>query len=242
MIRQFVLILRSATNTSYKMSQKKEQNNRGEQVVEAVSKTELFFKEYKNVIIYGTIGVIALVGIILGIQQFYVKPKKAEAQAQVFVAEQFFRAENYETALNGDGNNLGFKEIIDEYGKKAGKIVWFYAGVCELQLGNWSEAVSYLSKYNTEDPLVQARTYSCIGDAYVGLQDYKKAVSFFMQAANHSDNILSASYLMKAAIMNEELGNTTEALRLYNEIKDKYPQSYEGYEIDKYISRIKIAM
>ena len=36
----------------------------------------------------------------------------------------------------------------------------------------------------------------------------------------------------------------TEEVRkelLYETIKDKYPQSVEGYDIDKYISRIKIS-
>ena len=241
MIRQFVLILRSANKRFIeKMSNKKEQNKTGEQVVQAVSKTELFFKEYKNLLMYCGIGIVVIVGIIIGVQQFVIKPKKEEAKSQMFVAEQAFRADNFEVALNGDGNALGFKEIISDYGKKAGKIAWFYAGICELQLGNYESAISYLSKYKTDDLLLQARTYSCIGDAYVGLNDYKKAINHFMQAANLSDNMLAASYLMKAAIIHEEMGNNAEALKLYQQIKDQYPQSYEGYQIDKYITRIKV--
>ena len=37
----------------------------------------------------------------------------------------------------------------------------------------------------------------------------------------------------------EELGNNDKALACYNRIKDQYPQSVEGYDIDKYISRIE---
>jgi len=39
--------------------------------------------------------------------------------------------------------------------------------------------------------------------------------------------------------MYEELGDKENAIKAYEEIKVKYPQTVEGYEIDKYISRIK---
>ena len=53
--------------------------------------------------------------------------------------------------------------------------------------------------------------------------------------------MFAAEYLLKAAVACEELGNKDKALKLYETIKDKYPQSIEGYDIDKYINRIKIA-
>ena len=40
--------------------------------------------------------------------------------------------------------------------------------------------------------------------------------------------------------MYEELGNKEAALKAYNTIQDNYPQSPEGYEIGKYISRLQI--
>ena len=60
-----------------------------------------------------------------------------------------------------------------------------------------------------------------------------------MKAAKVSDNMFSATYLLKAGITYEELGQRDKALAAYKEIKDKYPQSMEGYDIDKYISRIE---
>ena len=157
----------------------------------------------------------------------------------MYPAEANFRAEEYELALNGDGNVLGFAQIIDEYGKKAGKAAYFYAGVCELQLGNWDSAISYLSKYNGKDEILLARATACIGDAYVGLNDYAKAVTYFEKAAATADNMYAAGYLLKAGVTYEELGQNDKALAAYKKIKDKYPQSMEGYDIDKYISRIE---
>ena len=134
---------------------------------------------------------------------------------------------------------MGFTQIIDEYGAKAGKAVYFYAGVCELQLGNWENAISYLKKYKGKDSILAARALACMGDAYVGLEDYKSAVPCFEKAASRADNIFAAAYLLKAGVTREELGDKAGALACYEKIKDQYPQSIEGYDIDKYISRVK---
>ena len=116
-------------------------------VVEAVSKTELFFSSNKVAIISViAVLIIAGAGFFLWHKYGYM-PQKAEAQEQMYPAEANFRSGEYELALNGDGNVLGFAQIIEDYGHKAGEAVYFYAGVCELQLGNYSEALGYLTSY-----------------------------------------------------------------------------------------------
>ena len=208
-------------------------------VVEAVSRTELFFNSNKTAIIaIIAVLIIAGAGFFLW-HKFGYMPQKAEAQEQMFPAEANFRAEEYELALNGDGNVLGFAQIIEEYGNKAGKAVYFYAGVCEYQLGNYNEAISYLSSYKGKDKILLARASACIGDSYVALNDYAKAVGYFEKAASIVENIYAAGYLLKAGVTYEELGQKDKALAAYKTIKDKYPQSMEGYDIDKYISRIE---
>ena len=208
-------------------------------VVEAVSRTELFFNSNKTAIIaIIAVLIIAGAGFFLW-HKFGYMPQKAEAQEQMFPAEANFRAEEYELALNGDGNVLGFAQIIEEYDNKAGKAVYFYAGVCEYQLGNYTEAISYLSSYKGKDKILLARATACIGDSYVALNDYAKAVGYFEKAASIVENIYAAGYLLKAGVTYEELGQKDKALAAYKTIKDKYPQSMEGYDIDKYISRIE---
>lgn len=215
-------------------------NTSNETVGEAVSRTEVFFKKNGKTIGYIGAGLVVLAAIIVLFIQFYSKPLKAEAAGQTFTAEQYFRAEDYDKALNGDGNSLGFIQIIDEYGAKAGKAVYLYAGICELQLGNATEAIGYLTKYNGKDPVLKARSLACIGDAYSMNEDYGNALKYYLQAAEVEENTFAASYLLKAGIICEELGRNDEALRYYRIIKDKYPQTYEGYEIDKYITRIEV--
>ncbi len=212
---------------------------RQEQVETSVSKFEQFYESYKKTIWFSLTAVVVVWLAILGYQKFIYQPKCAEAQEQAFPAEANFQKGEYELALNGDGNVLGFAEIIDNYGTKAGKAVYMYAGVCELQLGNFENAISYLKKYNGKEPILAARAQACIGDAYVGLEDYKNAVSAFKKAVAKADNPFAASYLVKEGLALEQLGDKAAALECYKTVKDKYPQSVEAFDIDRYIAAVE---
>ena len=213
-------------------------NENAEAVVEAVSKTEKFFQDNGKLISIICAAFVVACALVFCWFKFAYQPKVNEAQGQMAAAEQNFRAGDFELALNGDGNALGFVQIIDEYGKKAGKAVYFYAGVCELQLGEWEQAIKYLESYKGKDTILAARATACIGDAYVGLEDYKKALGYFEKAAQ-ADNMYAAGYLLKAGLVAEKLGQNEKALEYYELIKDQYANSPERYEIDKYIGRIE---
>lgn len=214
-------------------------NQNAEAVVEAVSKTEKFFNENGKLLSIIAVAVVVIAAGIFCWFKFAYQPKVEEAQGQMAYAEQNFRAGDFELALNGDGNVLGFAQVIDEYGAKAGKSVYFYAGVCELQLGNWDAAIRYLDSYKGKDAILKARATACIGDAYVGLEEYGKALGYFEKAAAMADNIYAAGYLLKAGVTAEKLGQNAKALECYKKIKDQYPSSMEGYDVDKYIGRIE---
>ena len=246
MIKQFFLILQTFSKDNnkktIKMAKKQAdvaQQERQERVNETISRTDQFFRDNKKTI-YGILIALLVIGLaIVAFYKFYYQPKSQEATAQMFPAEANFRNGEYDLALNGDGNVLGFSQIIDDYGAKAGKDVYFYAGICELQLGNYQEAINYLKKYKGKESILLARAVGCMGDAYVGLEKYNDALNCFDKAAAAADNMFAATYLLKAGVVCEELGENAKALAYYNKIKDKYPQSIEGYDIDKYITRIE---
>ena len=227
----------SKKNTSAKHKQKKEDPAA---VAEAISKTEEFLAKYKKHLIYTATGILVLLGLGFGYVKLIRQPRRQEALAQMFPAESYFRADSFDLALNGDGNILGFKDIIDEYKALPGKVVYFYAGVSELHLGNYQQAIEYLSKYKSGDEIIQARAYCNIGDAYAGLNDLDNALSWYKKAALYKDNAYAATYYKKAGILLEEKGDYAGAMEMYKTIKDQYPQTIEGVEIDKYISRLEI--
>ena len=216
-----------------------EQELRQQKTAEAVSKSELFFQKYGK-IIYGCVAAILIIALaILAYNRFVLQPKKAEAQEEMFKAEQKFAQGDFELALAGDDNNLGFEDIITKYGTKAGKAVYLYAGACALQTGKFDDAIAYFKKYDGKDKILLSRAQAGIGDAYVGLEDYKSALAAFEKAAATSDNMYSAGYLLKAGIVAEQLGEKEKALGFYKKIKDQYPQAPEAMDIDKYITRIE---
>ncbi len=211
---------------------------RQENLEQTISKTDKFFSENKKTLWGILIGAVVIALAVLAYVKFIYQPKVEEAMEQAIAAQNNFQAGNFELALKGDGNTLGFEQVIEDYGKKAGKSMFFYAGLCELQLGNYESAIDYLKNYKGKDAILKARSISCMGDAYVGLEDYAKALDCFVKAAGVIDNIYAAAYLLKAGVTAEQLGKNEEALKYYKTIKEQYPQSMEGYDIDKYISRL----
>ena len=211
---------------------------RQENIEQTVSATEQFYNENKKVI-WGVVAAVLVIGLgILAYNKFIYQPKCVEAMQQCYPAEMSFQNGEYDLALNGDGNNLGFADIIADYGTKAGKAVYLYAGICELQLGNNEEALSYLKKYKGKEPILAARAKACEGDAYVALGDYNAAVRAYKAAVDCADNMFAAGYLLKEGSALEALGQKAEALACYKTVENDYPQSIEAYDIAKYIARV----
>ena len=220
---------------------KTEAEVRQQNVAEAVSKTEQFFKENGKIIYGCVIAVLVIALAILAYNRFVLQPKKAEAVNQLAQAERWFQAGEYELALSGDDSALGLLDILSQYGSKAGEAVYLYTGIAQLRTGAFEDAIATLKKYDGSDPIMQARAQACIGDAYVELEDYTTAVSWFTKAAKTTDNAYAAAYLLKAGIAAEAAGNKDQALSFYKEIKDQWGNAPEAMEIDKYITRIESA-
>ncbi|OWY24448.1 tetratricopeptide repeat protein [Sphingobacteriales bacterium UPWRP_1] len=207
---------------------------------ESYSKAEHFIHDNRNRILL-VVGVVALVlALFFGFNNIYLPGQEKSAQADMFVAQQYFKKDSFNLALNGDGNNPGFLQIIDDYSgmTNAANLSNYYAGICYLNLGKFDEAVKYLSKFSSDDPLIGAIAYGALGDAYSELGKMDKAIDNYEKAANTSKDEFSAPLnLMKAGLAMETQGNYKGAKGLYEEIKKSYPESQQGREIDKYIAR-----
>ncbi len=210
-------------------------------VEEALSKSEIFIeKNQKYILIVLGFVVVVVLGF-LGYHKFVRVPKNQAAANEIFMAQRYFEMDSLSLALNGDGNHLGFLDIIDEYsGTKSAKLSNYYAGICYLKQGDYKTAVDYLKNFSSSDVLVGPMGLGAIGDAYMQLGDVSRAASYYLDAANQDDNEFTTPlFLMKAGWAFEKDGAYTKALNVYQRIKKDYSRSNEGREIDKYISNME---
>ena len=223
------------------MSKKKESAKAIENVEQTLTKTEQFLEQNYKPLLYVLAAAVVLVGIVWLIRMRTTKQNE-EALSQMFMAEQYFGTDSLNLALYGDGNNLGFIDIADEYkATKSGKLANFYAGACLMHMGQFEEALDYLNKYTVKDEILAPEAKGLIGDANVELGDTESGIKYYLEAASMADNSFhSPIYLMKAGMIRETDGDYAGALELYQRIQDKYPESNEGRSIDKYIARVKM--
>ncbi|MCP4550528.1 MAG: tetratricopeptide repeat protein [Bacteroidetes bacterium] len=210
-------------------------------VEEALGKTEQFIESNQKPlsIIIGAI-VILILGY-FGYNKFIITPLEKGAQIEMYMAEVYFNQDSLNLALYGDGNYLGFLDIIDEFGStKSGKLSNYYAGICYLNKGEFEEAINYLKEYSINDRVIAPMALGAIGDAYIELKDYEKGASYYMDAVDEDDNgFTTPTFLMKAGMAYELQQNYNDAISVYERIQNDYKFSYEASNIEKYIARAK---
>ena len=209
-----------------------------EALAEQISKSEEFIEKNKNVLTYIILGIAVVIG-----GFFYWKSqmaeKETEAQTEMYKAQFYFDADSLTKALSGDGNNLGFMDIIDEYdGTKAANLSKFYVGVIYMQQGKFDDAITYLNDFSSSDLLIQARAYALIGDAYVETKDMANAISYYQKAADYKENeYFTPMYLMKLAQAQEANNDFAGAVTSYNKIVKNYPKAQELNDAKKRLAR-----
>ena len=213
-------------------------------VEEALGKTEQFVEKNQKLLMYAIMGIIIVVLVYFGYQKFYISPMEKNAQDQIFMAQKYFEMDSISRALYGDGNALGFIDIIDDYGRtKTGNLAKYYAGICYLRMGNFEEAIDYLESHDPVDQNIGPMAIGAIGDAYMELNEPDRAVAYYLEAANDVDNdFTSPMFLNKAGMTYEMLGEYEDAYDAYNRIFMEYYKSVEARTIERNIARMKAMM
>jgi tetratricopeptide (TPR) repeat protein len=207
----------------------------------ALSRTELFIEDNQKMLTNILLGILALALLIIAGNRYILKPKNAEAAANMYMAERYFERDSFNLALNGYGTYPGFLDVMDDYSiTKSAKLAKYYAGICYKELGDPESAIDYLSTFRTRDLMIGAAAQSSLGDCYSELGDYKKAAAAYLKAVKKYDNKFSSPIILKkAGIVYEEMGELEKALEVYRRINREYPDSAEGREMKKYIGRVE---
>ncbi len=223
-----------------KNEEKKDLLESSDAVAEKVMGAEQWIERNPK-IVFGVLGALILVvGGYFG-YRYYMNSQDDLAQREMFQAVRYFEADSLSLAMDGDGNNLGFKQIVEDYPMTpAGNLANFYAGTICLKQGKYPLAIVYLKDFSANDQLVQARAYSLIGDAYMEQQKYEDAGSYYDQAANYKPNkFFTPTYLMKAALAWEKANQKDKAKQAYQRIIDEYWESSDYQNARKFKAKLE---
>jgi len=206
---------------------------------EIIAKAQDFWTRYQKQITVVLAVVVLAVGGWYAYKNFIVKPNTEKAVDAMFKAEEYYRMDSLQRALNGDGINWGFVRVIKEYGgTDAGNLAHFYAGDCYLRTGDFNNAVKHLKEFSTSEKQVQARAYKLLGDAYSELGNNEDAISNYKKSANHfpEDIHNAAEALLFAALVADKNGKTNEAIEIFKDIKERFPNTQAYNESEKYLA------
>lgn len=201
------------------------------------SNTEQYFEKNQTMILSIIGGLILFVGGYFAYKYLYKEPKNQEALEQLYQAEIMFQKDSIEGALNNPGGgNAGFKEIAENYSSTpAGNLAKYYAGLCNLHLGNYTEAKSYFESYSASGDIMTILKNGSLGDANADLQDFPTAISYYEKACNSNNDFLTPVYLKKLGVLKEKQGDKEGALKAFTKIKEQYPNSPDGGNIERFI-------
>lgn len=223
-----------------KKEESKDLLENAEVIQEKLVNVETWLERNPKTAIGITAAILLVVGGFFG-YRYYLGNQDNLAQKDMFQAVHYFEADSLNLALNGDGNNLGFLQIIEDYGMTdAGNLANYYTGFIYLKQGKYPLAIFHLEDFSSDDLLVQARAYSLMGDAYMEQKDFENAAKYYSKAAGYKPNKeFTPAYLIKAGLAYEKLNNSGKAIEVYQTIIDKYWESAEFQNAKKYKARLE---
>ena len=216
---------------------------------ESASKTEEWVAANQKYI-FIIIGLVAVVVLgYLGFNKFIAEPKQESAMNDMYHAQSMFneaisgtqteKDSLFTLALNGSGGKFGLLDIIEEYkGTPAANLSNYYAGMSYLQMKDYKNSITYLSKYKSDDEAIAPLAKGGIGDSFVQLNQLEDALGYYEDAAKMRKNdFTTPMYLYKAGTIALELGKSEKALQHFNTIKEDFPKSAEAANIDVFIGK-----
>lgn len=198
---------------------------------------EELIEKYKKPVLAG-LGVVAVLVAAFVFYRYNQTQNNDLAKEEMTQAVFYFEQDSFNLALNGiEAKEIkGLKEVADEYSSTpSGKLASLYAGIIYLKQGKFEDAINYLGQYDSNDGIMQARSYAATGDAYSELNDLENATKFYKKAAEHVPNEqLTPAYLMKLGLAYELSNNWKDAAETYGKIVTEYPKSQDVSDAKKY--------
>ncbi len=212
-----------------------------ERIESALSQTEEFLHKHGRTLLVVLAVIVLVIGGWFAYKHLYQAKRAEKAATAMYVAQQNFAQQLWDAALEGDGNNIGFLDVIANYGNTPeANLAKHYAGVSYLMRGEQDNALDYLAQYKPTDgvpnAIVNAQNYGLQGDIRMDKGDFAAATELYAKAIKAgNDPYTTPMYLKKMGVALVAAERPTEAVEAYQRILDDYPMSMEAREIEKYI-------
>ena len=219
-----------------------QQDNLGfDSVEQTLTKTEQFLENNAKQVGITVGAVVAVVLAFFAYNTYVVAPKTDEAGTEMAQAIKWFEADSMNLALNGNGANYGFLDIMDEYGSTpAGNSAHYYAGLAYFVTGDFESAIETLDKYSASNTATGAMALGVIGDAFAELGQMDDAADYYQKAAKSTNNAFTTPlFLWKAGLALEANDEASKAVNLYERIAEDYPESRQAAGIQGVIAALK---
>jgi len=124
---------------------------------DAVNKLDAFWKNNQKIITYVGLAIILVIGGWYAYKQYVVKPKEEKAQAAIFKAEEYYRMDSLNLALNGNQADKGFLYVIKIYGEtQTGKLAKYNASIFYRRFKDFDNRIkSDRTKINTREVMLK---------------------------------------------------------------------------------------
>lgn len=164
----------------------------------------------------------------VGFSAWYSYKHRSDVRVQeaMFEAVYDFEEGKFQEALDGNALYMGFLDLLKRYPHaQTAHLLRFYIGASYMHLKDYEQAAFYLKDCRLRSPLMQARVFCLLGDAYGFLEKFQDASKAYLRAADYDSSVYTPGYLMKAAVALEEIKAYKKAYWCYDRLIEKYPNS-----------------
>lgn len=214
---------------------------------QGASKTEQWvIANQKYIFVVVGLAAILVLGF-LGYNKYIKEPKESIAMNDMYTAQKYFNEaisgtsqdSLFTLSLNGADGKYGMLDIVENYaGTNAGNLANYYAGMAYLNMKDYTNAITYLNAFSSDDDVLGPMAKGGIGDAFVQLEQMEDAYDYYVQAAKlKNNNFTTPMYLQKAGVIGFKIGKNKQALKHFNTIKTDFPDSNEAKDIDVFIGK-----
>ena len=193
-------------------------NMKEDQLVTATVRASEWAQEHFNQVIIGIVALVAAVAIVVFVAHSRATSAR-EAERQMGSAMTLMQRGDLNAAL------ASFQQISERQGGDNAIAARFFAGECELQMGNYSAAADDYGRYlarKSDFPVFAAAAAIGQGYAYAGLKQWSDAQRAFGEALSAMDKKDPRYYeaAFELGFSLEQTGNRTEALKYYEMVAD----------------------